>query len=510
MRHGGRRARLVAVLTSPGDLDRAPLSAVDPLADGLEVRADLVGDPDPTRLRQSFTGSLTYCLRSHRHGGRHRGGSDERQARLVHAADQYDMVDLEWPDDLTPGVLDRVPPHRRRVSWHGAESERDGLLRLFDTMAAVPAALYVLSVRPTTEGSTSAPVFLSALNRPDVTAFASGPTGFWTRILAPWLGAPVAFGHMGAEGPDGMPSLRQLVVDYGLPALPELDHLYGIAGVTPGRSLSPRLHNTALRTLGLRALYLPYPSRSLSRLLHTTASLGTDVGLPLRGLTVTAPHKEEALALADTASGAARGAGAANVLSLEDGRRHADTTDPAGVLDSLAAAGIDPAGCSTAVVGCGGAGRAVALALRQAGARVTMVNRSQDRGLRAASLLGLPFVPLPGFSARGHSLLVHATPLADRPPFPLTAADPGAVVLELVYRDEPTALMTAARAHGLPTIDGRAVLLIEVREQFRLLTGHMMPADTAHALPQDTSEHSTTLCPRVVVPSEPGPRVPSD
>lgn len=501
MRQGGRRAQLVAVLTSPDDLDHDPLSGVDPLADGLEVRADLVGDPETRWLRRNFTGSLTYCLRSHRHGGRHQGRSGERQARLVHAADQYDMVDLEWPDDLTPDVLARIPPHRRRISWHGGETGLDGLLRLFDTMAAVPAALYLLSVSPGTEGSTSAPMFLSALDRPDVTAFASGPAGIWTRILAPWLGAPVAFGHVGAEGPDGMPSLRQLVVDYGLPALPRLDRLYGIAGVSPGRSLSPRLHNTALRTLGLRALYLPFPSRSLSHLLHTTASLGTHAGLPLRGLTVTAPHKEDALALADTASRAARGAAAANVLSLENGRRHADTTDPAGVLDSLTAAGIDPAGRSTAVVGCGGAGRAVALALRQAGARVTMVNRSRDRGLRAAALMGLPFVPLPVFSARGHSLLVHATPLADRPPFRLTTADPGAVVLELVYREEPTALMTEARAHGLPAIDGRSVLFIEVREQFRLLTGHPMPADTVRALPQDASEYSTALCPAKVIPS---------
>lgn len=496
MRQGERRAQLVAVLTSPDDLGHDRLSGVDSLADGLEVRADLVGDPEPRWLRRNFTGSLTYCLRSHRHGGRHQGRSGERQARLVHAADQYDAVDLEWPDDLTPDVLARIPPHRRRISWHGGDSgqgghggepELDGLLRLFHTMETVPAALYLLSTSPSAEGSTSAPLFLSSLDRPDVTAFASGPAGIWTRILAPWLGAAVVFGHVGAEGPDGMPSLRQLVADYGLPALPQLDHLYGIAGVSPGRSLSPRLHNEALRTLGLRALYLPFPSRSLSRLLHTTASLGTHAGLPLRGLTVTAPHKEDALDLAGTASRAARGAAAANVLSLENGRWHADTTDPAGVLDSLAAAGVDPAGCSAAVVGCGGAGRAVALALREAGARVTLVNRSQDRGLQAASLMGLPFVPLPKFSARGHSLLVHATPLADCPPFQLTTADPGAVVLELVYREEPTALMTAAHAHGLPAIDGRSVLLIEVREQFRLLTGHTMPADTARALPQPRS-----------------------
>ncbi|WP_345044285.1 type I 3-dehydroquinate dehydratase [Streptomyces sannanensis] len=495
MRPGGRRAELVAVLSSPDDLGSDRLSGIDPIADGLEVRADLLGDPDPHRLRRHFTGSLTYCLRTRRHGGRQHVRTAERSVRLVRAAGSYDLVDLEWPHDLTPDVLAGVPPEQRRISWHGPETDPDGLRRVFGSMAQVPAALYLLEPAPGRAAGVSAPLMLSALGRSDVTAFGSGPAGIWTRVLAPWLGAPVMFGRVGESGPAGMPSLRQLVMDYGLPALPELDCLYGIAGVSPGRSLSPRLHNTALRKLGLRALYLPFPTDSVPRLLRTTQALGVRAGLPLRGLTVIAPHKEDALALADEASPAAHEAGAANVLYTADGRWRADTTDIAGVLGALAAAGLDPAGRSAAVVGCGGAGRAVALALRQAGARVTLVNRSPDRGLRAARMTGLSFVPLSRFSVRGHSLLVHATPLADHPPFPVAAADPGTAVLELVYGEKPTELMAAARARGLPAIDGREVLLIEVHEQFRLLTGYEMPAGTARTLIRAASGHDSTLCP---------------
>ncbi|MGK4578959.1 type I 3-dehydroquinate dehydratase [Kitasatospora sp. HPMI-4] len=467
----GRRASLVAVVATADDLDGARLSGLAPTADGLEIRADLVGDPEPRRLRRLFSGPLTYTLRSRRQGGSHDGTPVERRARLLRAAAQYDLVDLEWPDDLVPELTSRIPPRQRRISWHGPERATGGPHALFGAMAVVPAALYLLVF----EGPAPAPGLLAALGRSDVTAFGTGEAGLWTRVLAPWLGAPVAFGRVGGTGADGMPPLRRLVADYGLPALPRLDALYGIAGPSSGRSLAPRLYNAALRELGLPALYLPFATDSLPRLLRSAAVLGRWTGLPLRGLTVTAPHKEDAVGLADRVAPSARGAGAANVLRQQDGRWYADTTDGAAVLHALAWAGVDPTGQRAAVVGCGGAGRAAALALHLAGASVTLVNRGRARGRQAAALTGLPFVPLAGFSARGYSLLVHATPLADRVPFRLAAAAPDTAVLDLVYRDGPTALAVSARSHGLPAIDGREVLIMEMREQFRLLTGRQMP-----------------------------------
>jgi 3-dehydroquinate dehydratase/shikimate dehydrogenase len=130
-----------------------------------------------------------------------------------------------------------------------------------------------------------------------------------------------------------------------------------------------------------------------------------------------------------------------------------------------------------AVVGCGGAGRAVAAGLRAAGAEVTLVNRGIERGHFAAELLGLPFVPLARFSAREFPLVVHATSLQHEPPFPVESLDDGAVVVELVYGSAPTPLMTAAAARGGLAIDGREVLLVEAQRQFQMMTGLSMPHD---------------------------------
>jgi 3-dehydroquinate dehydratase/shikimate dehydrogenase len=480
----------VAVVGEPEDLTTPRLRGLAGVADALEVRADLVGDPDPHRLRRHFRGPLTYSLRSPRHGGRSAAGPVERRTRLLRAADHYDLVDLEVVDDLVPELLAGIPARQRRVSWHAPPRpeeradrgcragllEASGALReRFAAMAAVPAALYLLVPQSGAQYGSASPLLLIGLGRTDVTAFASGPAGTWTRVLAPWLGAPVVFGRAGAPGADGMPSVGQLLTDYGLPALPPLSGLFGIAGRAPGRSLSPRLHNAALRELRLPALYLPFQVDVFSRFWHWAIDFGSLGGLPLRGLTVTAPHKESALEAADIADPEVLGCGAANLLWLDAGRWRAATTDTVAALHTLARAGVDPSGRRAAVIGCGGAGRAVALALYQAGARVTLVNRGIARGREASSRLGLPYVPLSRFSPAGYAVLAHATPLVERQPFPVSTADWDAAVLEMVYRDPPTALMGATRARGLIGIDGWDVLFVEVREQFRLLTGHPMP-----------------------------------
>ncbi len=491
-----RRAHLVAVVAEPEDLTTPRLRDLAGVADALEIRADLVGDPDPRRLRRHSTGPLTYSLRSTRHGGRSAAGPIERRRRLLSAADHYDLVDLEAPDDLVPELLAGIPARQRRVSWHpgepagprgradrglgaGAPQAAAALRERFAAMAATPAALYLLVPQSGTQDGSqygvAAPLLLRGLGRTDVTAFSSGPVGTWTRVLAPWLGAPVVFGRAGAPGADGMPSVSQLLTDYGLPALPPLSGLFGIAGQAPGRSLSPRLHNAALRQLRLPALYLPFQVDEFSRFWPWAVDFGASARLPLRGLTVTAPHKQGAVEMAEIADREALRCGAANLLWFDAGRWRAATTDTSAALHTLARAGVDPSGRTAAVIGCGAAGRAVALALRQAGARVILVNRGETRGREASSRLGLPYVPLSRFSPAGQDLLVHATSQVEREPFAVAAAERDAVVLEMAYRDQPTALMGAVRGRGLHGIDGWDVLFAEVREQFGLLTGHRIP-----------------------------------
>jgi len=481
-------AVLIATLTEAPTAEL--LTRLSSEADWLEIRADLVGDLSPAEVRRYFSGKLLYTLRSCAEGGENDDASPRRHARLLAAVDGYDLVDLEADRDLSPAILERLEPENRLISWHGPPSSAAALRSRFDQMAAHHARYFKLipaADEPSEALATLA--LLHSLERSDVISFASGEAGTWTRLLAPRLGAPVVYGAVGERpGAPGQLSLTALCQDYGLPDLPPVERIFGIVGDPVRHSLSPRIHNGAYRQLGLPALYLPFAARSFGDFWLDLVERGSlrELGMPLSGLSVTAPHKDSALAIAGASSPLAQRLGAANTLVPRGRVWEAETTDAAGTVEALEAHGVELRGRSAAVVGAGGAGRAAAIGMALAGARVTLVNRSVESGRRAAARIGLPFRSLEAFTAAGHEILVNATSLghrADDPlPFDPTTMAPGGVVLDMVYTQQATPLIAAARAAGLGTVGGREVLLHQAIGQFRMMTGQSLPLDLARQL----------------------------
>ena len=484
------RATLVATLTTaPAEGDLEALAGMDVL----EVRADLLGDLDPAPLRARFAGRLLYTLRSRAEGGAFDGSPDRRRRRLLDAAEQFDLVDLEAERDLAPDLLAAVPPEQRILSWHGPSAGLAALQARFERLAEVPARLYKLVPAAAQAGEELAPLLLlHGLRRRDVAAFASGAAGAWTRLLAPRLGAPVVYGAAGAvPGAPGQIPLRRLCSDFGLPDLPPVTTLFGLVGNPVFHSLSPRLHNGAYRELGIPALYVPFHVASFGDFWLEVVESGVldGLGFGVRGLSVTAPYKEAALAVAGAESPLAGRIGAANTLVWNQGVWEAESTDPEGVVLPLTERGLDPRGMRAAVVGTGGGGRSAAVGLAAAGAQVTLANRGSERGERAAADLELPYVPLADFDPAAYDLLINATALGRRPsdplPFDVEAVRPGAVVVDLVYEAEkpgPTPLLAAAEARGAIGVDGREVLLSQGLGQFRMMTGWDLPAPIARRL----------------------------
>ena len=483
-------ASLVATLTTPLTPELAAgLGGVE----WLEVRADLLGDLDPEPLRRLFPGKLLYTLRSRAEGGGFDGSPEGRKRRLIDAAARYERVDLEMARDLTPEILSAVPAEKRLISWHGPASDLDALSGCFSRMASTEAALYKLVPGPGQPGEVLAPLqLLAKLGRADVVAFTGGATGVWTRLLAPRLGAPVVYGAAGeVPGAPGQPSIHSLREDYGLPDLPPIVELFGLIGNPVAHSLSPRLHNGAYRELGIPALYLPFQTDSFGDFWLEVVEEGvlTGMGLPIHGLSITAPYKGAALVVGGAESPLAGLIGAANTLVLRDGVWEAESTDPDGVVAPLRAAGIEVAGRRAAVVGAGGGGRAAAVGLAHAGADVTLFNRGTERAERAAADLGLPCLPLADLQPSQFDVLVNATLLgrsSEEPlPFAVDALRSGAVVIDLVYcrpEEGPTPLLAAAARQGARVIDGREVLLGQARAQFRLMTGRDLPDPLARRL----------------------------
>lgn len=478
--HVGPTLPSVATLTNwPGSQQLLPLAA-EPEIRCIEVRADLTGDIDLASLRRSFAGTLLYTLRSTAEDGGCPDPPYLRRRRLIAAANRYDLIDLEAARDLHPDVLRRIPPQRRVLSWQGPATSPAGLRGILDQLSTTSAYWYRLAPRADTHAQALAPLrLLRSADRDDVVAYARGPSATWTRVLAARYGAPVAFGWLG-ESPDawaraeGELPVRRLAADYPPQVLVPANRIYGFIGGKTATSMSPFMHNMACRLLGVPALFLPFSPADLGQCLSELTAGLDELGMPLCGAALTAPHKEAALALASYATPWAHRAAAADVLVRTTDGWLADN-EALTVVDVLSARNVVVAGKRAAVIGCGGSGRAAAAGLSLAGAHVTLVNRGVQRGEYASKLLGLPFVPLTEFDPRSFSVLINATPVTDTLLFKIDHTEPGTVTFDLNHRPANTPLIVAARAAGHLTINGHDMLLAEVPRQFQRMTGHRMP-----------------------------------
>jgi 3-dehydroquinate dehydratase/shikimate dehydrogenase len=462
------QASLIATLFDPPSPDGAELTALPDAVDWLELRADRVGDIDPEWLRDHFKGRLLYAFRN--------GSSLNRHERLKTAARFYDRIELEVGTDTSEELLELIPVEKRLLSWYGKVNDLSELDDRFTQLSSVPAAAYKIVTTAATIAEEFLPLsLLKSLNRTDTIAFANGPLGFWNRIVGLHLGAPAIFGLVtGGSVVDMEPAIGKLIADYGLPEVTPAKELFAIIGNPIFHSLSPRLHNASYRVLNHAALFVPLRVHSFAEFWRefVTSKKLDEFGMPINGMTVASPHKEEAVLTAKIASGMVQQTEAANILVRNNGWWTADTTDPDVVY------GVSVKEKRAAVIGCGGAGRAIAAALVQSGAGVTLINRGAERGEHAAALLGLPYVPLRDFDAEGYDIVVNATPVGrdtDEAPFAVERLSGDAVVIDLVYGSRPTPLVGTTRARHQLAIDGRDVLVTQVSRQFRLMTGKDMP-----------------------------------
>jgi 3-dehydroquinate dehydratase/shikimate dehydrogenase len=475
--------RAILVASLGGIAEMPNIERIRESATWLEVDASCNGAISTDWLRSRFRGELAYSFNANRSCS-----TSDRQTRLIQAADGYDIVDLNAEVDLIPETLQMIPAKRRMITWEGRAANVSALLRTFERISKVSARFYRLVIQAETFAETCVPLAaLKRLNRQDVLAFAAGEIGFWTRLVAPRLGAPLIFGSV-TDGPrtNGKPAISELVADYRLPHLPPIDRICGIIGSPVLHSQSPRLHNFAYQAARHATLFAPFSTRSLEEFWACVVERKAleELGLTLGGMTVASPFKEEATELPASRSGISTRAKSSNLLVQGSLGVHAETTDPETVMVPLAVRRRSPVNQRVAVIGCGGSGRAIAAALDQAGAHVTLVNRGMAAGNRAAQLLGLPFVPLSQFDPRGFSIIVNATPVGrhgEELPFSIRRMDRGAFVIDLVYGTAPTPLVIEAREAGHEVADGHEVLAAQVRCQFQAMTGCRMeiPGDAS-------------------------------
>jgi shikimate dehydrogenase len=246
----------------------------------------------------------------------------------------------------------------------------------------------------------------------------------------------------------------------------------GLIGDPVAHTRSPALLNAAFAAAGLNWIYVAFPVPAG----HGADAVKAVRHLGLAGLTVTMPHKTDAAWACDDLTPAARTLGAVNVVSvLENGRVQGASTDGEGLVRALRDERVDVAGRRVLVLGAGGAARAIVLALRDAGAEITVAARRPDAAESVAGLVpGARSSPLPVPEVGGFDVIVNATPVGMRGEEPLVdrdALNPAQFVVDTIYHPMETPLLAACRARGVPCANGIGMLVHQAALAFELWTG---------------------------------------
>ncbi len=249
--------------------------------------------------------------------------------------------------------------------------------------------------------------------------------------------------------------------------------LFAVLGNPVSHSLSPVMHNNAFSAVGFNGLYIPLEVDDIQ-----TAISGLR-WLNFNGASITIPHKTSVIDLLDELDDAAARIKAVNTVVNSNGRLIGHNTDWSGAMRALSDK-IDINSKEVAIIGAGGAARAIGFGIKAEGGRVIILNRSKPKGEQLSSELDAGFIPLSEAKKLKCDILINTTPIGMTPHvddmcLPKTALDKNMVVMDIIYTPLKTRLLREAEKIGCVCIDGLSMFVYQGAEQFTLWTGQKAP-----------------------------------
>jgi 3-dehydroquinate dehydratase/shikimate dehydrogenase len=394
--------------------------------------------------------------------------------------------------DLVESLAGEQPPipwSKVICSWHNFGETPDDLIERFERMARTPAAVVKIATQANRIGDCLR-IFeiIERANKPKpVIGLAMGLPGLATRVLALARGALLTFGALrqGAESASGQPTVAELRGLYRVKQLTRESEIYGVIGKPIGHSRSPLMHNAALKALDRDGVYLPFEVDDVEEFVRDFVRPNTrKIDWRLRGLSVTIPHKLAIIPHLDLVDVTAKAIGAVNTVVVEGGelpRLCGYNTDVAGAMKPLDEL-TDVRGARVAVLGAGGAARAICYGLNERGADATIYSRDLHKAQPLADEFKARTAPLGSFKGEA-DVIINCTPVGMRghsegqSPVKAETLSGVNLVYDLVYNPEATVLLREAREAGGRTLGGLAMLVGQAAEQFRLWTGLEAPVD---------------------------------
>jgi shikimate dehydrogenase len=251
--------------------------------------------------------------------------------------------------------------------------------------------------------------------------------------------------------------------------------LFGLIGNPVAHSLSPVMHNQAFAATGYNGIYLAF------RVTDPGTAMKGIAALNFKGVSVTLPHKVAVMEYLDEVDETAARIGAVNTIVNNQGRLIGYNTDCAGALEALRTR-TSIKDKSVALIGAGGAARAIGFGLVAAGGCVTILNRTRVSGERLAADLQAQFLPLDKWASNHYEILINTTPMGMHPetdatPIPKEGLSKDMVVMDIVYNPLETRFLKEAAASGCGIINGVDMFVFQGAQQFELWTGKKAPVE---------------------------------
>ncbi|MFO0896729.1 MAG: shikimate dehydrogenase [Pirellulales bacterium] len=450
----------------------------------VELRLDYInGEVNLRRLVDDRPCPVIVTCRRERDGGKWAGDEASRLMLLRSAiAKGVEYVDLE--EDVATTIT-RYGPTKRIISLHDFRKTPDDLPAVYARLAALDADVVKLATMANNPHDNLRMLeLIRSSNKPTV-GMCMGEIGTPSRILSGRFGSPFTystFSHERTLAP-GQLSFGDMKDLYHYEEIKPDTAVYGVIADPVRHSMSPLVHNTAFRKLGVNAVYVPFrvPREDLAQFLDDAPGYG------IRGLSVTIPHKESVVPKLSKSDGAVRGIGAANSIVFEGEERLGYNTDYRAAMDSLdnAAGHLGGKqnffeGRKAMVLGAGGAAKAIAFGLKRRGAKVMITGRTPERAAELAQRLECSAVEWDLRHGLRPEVLINCTPVGmhphvDESPFDREYLQPSMLVFDTVYNPENTLLVKEARGRNCTVITGVEMFVRQAALQFKLFTGQDPP-----------------------------------
>ncbi len=507
---GAGKMTYLAVPIAAADFEQAKRqikAALRAGAEMLELRSDYLENLNPTLVekliaeikRASRPLPVIVTCRDYQQGGArqypHRLRVTVLTAALKAGAEFIDFGYENFFDAQSQEKIKRALAESSKgrliLSAHNFESRFDNIGKLYrHIMTLHPAAIPKLIYKANHINDCFDALDLLRRTGGERIVFCMGAAGAISRIIAKKLDSFVTFASIdnkSATAP-GQLTIQQFKKLYRYDAINADTTLYGIIGSPIAHSLSQAVHNTCFAKAKLNKLYLPlHVEGGKAEFEQFMRNVLGRSWLNFRGFSVTIPHKRNALEYVKAKDGfiepLAERIGAANtILADPHGALSAYNTDYTGALDAIKSKLSTPKRkvelkeLPVAIVGAGGAARAIVAGLRDAGAKITIYNRTIEKGERLAREFGCDFAPLTALHDLNAKLLVNCTSIGMHPdtnatPVPKKCLKKPLVVFDTVYNPRETLLLKHAREKGLKRIDGLLMLINQAAAQFKLFTG---------------------------------------